>query len=121
MSELPKKGRIVMYGAGGCGINTVSYYNDNSVIEQSAELNDEQGQPISPITAEIKTVYIDASHSNLQEKFRDEDVFILPNVDGSGKVRRENHKEITKVIKQVLLQHEPGDFNVVVFSASGGY
>jgi predicted aconitase with swiveling domain len=105
MSELPKKGRIVFYGAGGCGINNVGYFNESKD---------------NPAYADIEVVYIDASHSNLREDFKDESVFILPDVDGSGKIRRENHREITKVIKQVLLQHEPGDFNVVVFSASGG-
>lgn len=100
-----EKGTIRIYGCGGCGVNQAAFFNN------SAE---------EPNCAEVKTSYIDASRSNLKEEFKEEDIFILPNVDGSGKVRKENHKEISNVIKQVLLQMEPGDLNVVVFSASGG-
>lgn len=104
-SPMQEKGTIHVFGCGGCGINATSYFND-----AAEEAN----------CAEVKTTYVDASRSNMKEEFKDEDVFILPNVDGSGKVRSENHKEIANVVKQVLHQMEPGDMNVVVFSASGG-
>lgn len=105
MAELNQKGTIRIYGCGGCGVNNTGYFN------KAAD---------EPNCAHVKTGYIDASRSNLRPEFDDEDIFILPNVDGSGKVRKENHKEISNVIKQIILQQEPGDFNVVVFSASGG-
>tara|TARA_B100000929_G_scaffold232756_2_gene189222 strand:- start:3336 stop:4301 length:966 start_codon:yes stop_codon:yes gene_type:complete len=99
------KGTIRLYGCGGFGINNVAFFNN-------------AGE--EPNCANVETAYIDTSRSNLTPEFKEDDVFILPNVDGSGKVRRENHKEIANVVKQILLQLEPGDFNVVVFSASGG-
>ena len=98
-------GTLRIYGTGGCGINTA--YLFNKVKEE-------------PNCAKFAPAYIDASRSNLQPDMRQEDIFVLPNVDGSGKIRKENHKEISNVIKQILLQIEPGDFNVVIFSASGG-
>lgn len=94
-----------IYGTGGAGINLASYFNKTS---------------IEPNCAVVKPAYIDTSRSNLRPEFKEEDIFILKNVDGSGKLRKENHEEIANVIKQILLQIEPGDFNVVIFSASGG-
>lgn len=102
MNEL---GTLRVYGAGGAGINIASYFNNASE---------------EPNCARVAPAYIDASRSNLKPDFKEEDIFILNNVDGSGKVRKENHEEISNVIKQILLQIEPGDLNVVVFSASGG-
>lgn len=99
------KRRVRVYGAGGAGINITSEYCDYIVDNQSAE---------------IIPSFIDTSHSNMQAKFNQDDLFILENVDGSGKIRNENYEDIKNVIKQVLLQIKPLDFNIVVFSASGG-
>jgi hypothetical protein len=49
----------------------------------------------------------------------EKDCYILP-ADGSGKVRGHNYEKIGEVVKQVMLDHKPLDFNVVVFSGSGG-
>ncbi len=98
-------GKMRVYGCGGMGINIAAYFN-NAAVE--------------PNCAEVMPAYIDASRSNLRDDFNDEDIFVLENVDGSGKVRKENHAEISNVLRQILLQVEPADFNVVVFSASGG-
>jgi len=98
-------GVLRLYGCGGCGVNAT--YNFNKYVEEAN-------------CAHVNPAYIDASRSNLKPDMRADDIFVLPNVDGSGKIRRENHKEISNVIKQIILQIEPGDFNVVIFSASGG-
>lgn len=105
MEHVNTNGKLRIYGCGGLGINIASRYDDVSV---------------EPNFADVAPAYIDTSRANLQEHFNEEDVFVLKNVDGSGKVRRENHSEIANVIKQILLQIEPGSFNVVVFSCSGG-
>ena len=104
MSSAPK-GKIRLYGAGGAGINCVSIFN------QAEE---------TPSCAEIAVSFIDTSRSNITSDFREEDCYILKGVDGSGKIRRENHREISESIKQILLEHKPGDFNVVVSSGAGG-
>lgn len=98
-------GKMRVYGCGGMGINIAAYFN-NAAVE--------------PNCAVVMPAYIDTSRSNLRDEFNSEDIFVLDNVDGSGKVRKENHAEISNVLRQILLQVEPADFNVVVFSASGG-
>lgn len=105
MAEEQTRGTMRVYGCGGAGVNVTSYFN---------------GMGIENGCAEIFPAYIDASRSNMDATFNDDDIFVLDNVDGSGKVRRENHAELNNVTRQILLQIPPKDFNVVVFSASGG-
>lgn len=100
-----ERGTVRVFGCGGAGINITSFFN---------------GAGIENGCAEVTPAYIDTSRSNLRSEFNEQDVFILENVDGSGKVRKENHEEIANVTRQILLQIPPKDFNIVVFSASGG-
>lgn len=102
-----EQGNIRLYGCGGFGINIVKTF-------ESAAGTIELGHA-TPFPA-----YIDTSKSNLDSNLNPEHVFILDDVDGSGKVRRENHEILGKNVKNILQQHKPQDFNVVVFSASGG-
>lgn len=100
-----KETKVMIYGAGGCGINIV-HSKDWNVKDDNA--------------AETHTSFIDTSKSNIKETMGKEQVYILPNLDGSGKKRDENHLEISNVIKDILVRHKPLDFNIVVFSLSGG-
>lgn len=104
-NQAAEKGTLRLYGCGGLGINIASHYANKRV---------------GPNYAENLLGFIDTSRSNLPDEYNEDDVFILKNTDGSGKIRRENHKEIAEVIRQILQQIEPGDFNIVAFSASGG-
>ena len=105
MGDLQTRGSVRIYGCGGAGVNITSFFNEAGIENNCAE---------------IYPAYIDASRSNLRSDFSEENIFILENVDGSGKVRRENHEEIANVTRQILLQIPPKDFNIVIFSASGG-
>lgn len=98
-------GKMRIYGCGGAGINLASYF-DSAAQEAGV--------------ATLHPVYMDTSRSNLRGKIEEDSCFILQNVDGSGKRRAENHQEIANSVRQALLKHKPMDFNVVVFSASGG-
>jgi hypothetical protein len=49
-----------------------------------------------------------------------EDIYVFNDVDGSGKIRRENHKIIAENTKAILQKFKPTTFNIVVSSASGG-
>lgn len=100
-----QNGKIRVYGCGGAGINTVGVF---------AKTTPSVGY------AEIKTTFIDTSRSNLNDSNVDENTYLLPNVDGSGKKRAENHVGIGEAIKDILVKHKPESFNVVVSSASGG-
>lgn len=105
--QQPPQGQLRLYGCGGFGINIVSHF-------------DAAAGKTEPGYSTPHPVFIDTSRSNLSTGLNQEHVFILENVDGSGKVRRENHEEITRTVKHIVNTHKPLDFNVVVFSASGG-
>jgi len=95
-----------IFGCGGAGINLVSHYF---------------GKETAAGTAELAPALIDTSRSNLRGRKIDEAAtYLVEGLDGSGKIRSENYEEINKTIKQILVQIPPGDFNLVVFSASGG-
>lgn len=99
--------QLRIYGCGGAGINIAS------------SVNVDRGDD-SHRSAEFLLSFVDTSRSNLKEGFKEENCYILPEMDGSGKKRDENHVEIAKVIKDILVKQKPGDFNLVVFSLSGG-
>lgn len=105
--QQPPQGQLRLYACGGFGINIVSHF------DHLAGAN-EPGLSIP------HPVYIDTSRSNLHAGIKPEHVFILEDVDGSGKVRRENHEEISRTVKRIIQDHKPLDMNIVVFSASGG-
>ena len=99
---------IHLYGCGGCGINLVTPFG-------LAE--DRDGY------AETRVSLIDTSRSNITEEQLDADMdffLITDEGEGSGKVRRDNAATISDNVKQALIKQPPADFNVVVFSASGG-
>jgi hypothetical protein len=64
--------------------------------------------------------YIDTSASNRTEALDQELCHFIEELDGSGKNRRENYSVITKEVESILSRFQPGDFNIVLFSAAGG-
>lgn len=98
-------GKMRIYGCGGAGINIASHY---------AAVRAE------PTSAEIQASFIDTSRSNLKPNLDQNSIYIVPGLDGSGKIRSENHEAIANVVKDILVRQKPGDFNVVIFSLSGG-
>lgn len=102
------KRSIRLWGCGGCGINLVKPFYHTADTPHSANL--------------VLTL-VDTSESNtrgLDNEALGEIVYRIPDVDGSGKVRAENAAVISQHIEQILLTQKPLDFNIVVFSASGG-
>lgn len=100
-------GNLRIYAAGGAGLNIASAF------DQVAG-GSEAGHCIPHL------VYIDTSRSNLGANIKEEHIALIDDVDGSGKVRRENSDKISKNVKSILQKFPPMDFNIVVFSASGG-
>lgn len=106
-SNTPEVGKIRIYAAGGAGVNIGSHFESKGLH--------------SPGFADMQVCYIDTSRSNLARPNLNQDaVFLLEGVDGSGKVRTENHAEIGRNIRNILQQFKPEYFNVVVFSGAGG-
>jgi hypothetical protein len=92
-----------IYGAGGFGVNIAKTFEPKSADAIAAPL----------------VSYVDTSRSNLggtNEKL----AYLISDVDGSGKKRDLNAQTIRRHISPVLSEHPPGDFNLVLFSGSGG-
>lgn len=100
----------MIYSTGGAGINVGSFFT------KFREENPAAG------FAEMQAVYIDTSMSNIwnRPEIKSEDVYLLEDMDGSGKVRAENYREISERINDMLLKFPPADLNIVLSSTSGG-
>jgi hypothetical protein len=108
MSELTQAQKTVrVYGCGGCGVNI-------------GVLLEKQRLAPNNLIANIDTAYIDTSRSNIHPEIDPANMYLIDGLDGSGKVRRENHKEIDKRTKDILQKFPPLDLNIVLHSASGG-
>lgn len=101
------KGTMAVYGCGGFGVNITKTFEKDAG-------NDIPGHAI------VTPYYVDTSRSNLESDIDDSRIFILQGVDGSGKVRKTNHPAIAENVRLLLKQFQPAEFNIVVFSSSGG-
>lgn len=111
MQSNETRGKIRLFGCGGTGINIVSTF-------EKTVGNVEPGYAIA------EPVFIDCSRSNIHHDIADERILIMDvregNKEGSGKKRDENSTMFSRNTRSILQKFEPSDFNVVVFSASGG-
>ena len=101
------KGKIRVYACGGCGSNI------GSILEKHRN-QDEVG------FGTLDIVYIDTSLSNYKEHMNKSNAYLIEGLDGSGKVRAENHEEINNRVKAILQQFKPADLNIIISSAAGG-
>jgi hypothetical protein len=101
------KGKLRVYACGGGGVN-IGY-----LLEKYRGLKE-------PGFAELDVVYIDTSRSNIKAEIKEENIYLIPDVDGSGKIRAENHLAIAGCARNILQQFKPGDLNVVLSTAAGG-
>lgn len=99
--------RAMIYAAGGAGTNIIA--------AAQQQLNRRYGE------LDIDIAYIDTSRSNLSGKVSQDQIFIIEGgTDGSGKIRAENATHIHDSIPQILVDHQPGEYNIVVSSLGGG-
>ncbi|MBC5772383.1 hypothetical protein, partial [Dysosmobacter segnis] len=87
-----EQGKVRLYGCGGLGTNIVKDYI---------------GRKIAPGFATPMVSFVDTSRSNLSGIEDESSIFVLENTDGSGKVRKENHAQISAAVKQILLKQTP--------------
>lgn len=105
---------VRVYCCGGLGVNI------------GLALNRALGNRQDPLYPEINVVMIDTSRANLVNDDDPGTEFYhiqgdLENpTDGSGMVRKTNYPATRKAIPNILHRYEPGDFNIVISSASGG-
>ncbi len=101
------QGKIRLFACGGFGTNIGAFFDQQDLQ--------------TPGYSQLLPAYIDTSRSNLNKAgISQENTFILDDVDGSGKVRTENHGDIAKNVRNVLQKFPPMDFNIVLFSGAGG-
>ena len=106
MSEIQRKQiQTAIYSVGGAASKIVSKFEIHAN-------NDE----LSHLTFN----YIDTSASDITEKFDASKLFLIRNMDGGGKDRRVTYEQITPHLPEIFQKFTPKDFNIVVFSASGG-
>lgn len=54
------------------------------------------------------------------EGFTRENVFLVPEIEGSGQVREENYEAMREFMPQAMASFPPADVNIVMFSGFGG-
>ncbi len=100
-------GSVRVYACGGCGFN----------LGRQMELH--RGKPEYGFAA-LDIAYVDTSRSNTHASISEDHCYVLSDVDGSGKVRKENHEALAANTKAILQQFKPLDLNIVIHSAAGG-
>lgn len=99
--------RVRLYALGGAGINVGSSF-------VKYEKKGSEG------FAKIETVFVDTSKSNISSSIPVENIYLVDNLDGSGKIRASNYEALLECSKEILHKHRPGDVNVVLHSTGGG-
>lgn len=70
--------------------------------------------------ADIQFAFVDTSNSNIKEHIDEKEVYLVEDLDGSGKKRAVNANDITGRIKDIVQNFKPCNLNVVVHSLNGG-
>lgn len=97
-----------IYATGGAAINIIA--------PQFSKYHSKK----DPNFAEIHTYFIDTSRSNLTPEIPEDCIYLIDNVDGSGKYRPSNIGVITESTQDILHKFKPSNVNIVVHSCSGG-
>ena len=102
------KRNVSIYACGGLGCNLLKALP--IVTEQDIGL------------ANVSRYYIDTSMSNLHDLSENDkpNTYLFEGIDGSGKIRKENHELISKSTLSILQEMKPEDFSILISSASGG-
>lgn len=102
-------GKMMIYCCGGTGINIGKYFTT---------YREKEG--LSSGFAKMQAVFIDTSKSNLSSEINQDELYVLEGLDGSGKIRAENYREISESVHDILMKYPPGDINIVLSSGGGG-
>lgn len=70
--------------------------------------------------SDTKISRLDTSDKNLTANMPQSSIFLLAGADGSGKQRDYNIKPVMASMDKILAQHQPEDYNIVIFTAGGG-
>lgn len=103
-----KSNTLSIYGCGGCGAN---------VVQRLINLPVDAEKPLYPIS---RRYVVDTSESNISNLPDDIKAFLIPGVDGAGKQRAFAYHAAADKVNKILQDNKPSEFNLVIFSASGG-
>lgn len=98
---------LSLYCLGGGGVNIGKHFEQF----RGADTKD---------FAKITPIYVDTSKSNLRNSVPMDSVYLISDVDGSGKKRDCNYQAIAEAAPEILHRHKPTDINILVHTASGG-
>lgn len=98
---------VNVYGLGGCGTNLVSELSQYDEAEEEG-------------FAKYSLFYADTADSNLSDKVPADKVYMVGANKGSGKIKAENAQNIVDGLEVMTARQKPTDFNILVFSLSGG-
>lgn len=75
--------------------------------------------------SDTKVSRLDTSNKNMTPNMPESSKFVLPGSgkgkeEGSGKQRDHNYKPVVAAMPAILAQQQPEDYNIVIFTASGG-
>lgn len=90
------------FGCGGCGIDIVNRYNVEGIFRDSFDL-----------------LGLDTSEANVDDVTNIKVEFV-PGAIGSGSDQSKNVGRYGSFLQKILTQYEPGNINLLVYSASGG-
>jgi len=93
-----QKAKIVVYACGGAALNLGPKINH----------------------PDVEVYYVDTSMANRNDGVDASQLYQIPGVDGAGQNRKMIYRHVQPHIEGIIKQFEPGDFNIVLFSASGG-
>lgn len=96
-----------LYCAGGCSMNIGSMF---ALYDTSKDKH----------FAALKTYFIDTSRSNLDKRIDDDQLYIIDELDGSGKKRDRNYGTMSEKANEILHKFRPAKINIVLHSTSGG-
>lgn len=109
MTHQRELGRVRLYSCGGAGINI------GSKVAQMLTKHVDQD-----VFADLDTVYIDTSKSNLHDGIEENKLYLVDGKDGSGGDRAENYHDIEPRTREILQKFKPADANIVLSSGGGG-
>lgn len=98
-----------IYACGGTGINIGSMFE---------KMRGQRGDVLSSFDIS----YIDTSSSNIKyiEGVSEDNLYMIKDLNGSGKLRSLNYEAVRDHAKSILLNHQPEKYSLVVHSGSGG-
>lgn len=108
---MAKRPVMRVYGCGGMGVDFVRNYVMNMISSESSKTS---------AFAEIKPSMVDTSKANMAGQEQGLEHYVLAGADGSGKKRNTNYQALKNRANEILQAILPGDYNIVIHSASGG-